>query len=662
MSTCEKPTELKFKSRGISGNNVIKLKTCCPYSRAAEIYCNTIRIKEDNFFVLTSRIIFTIDKCHRNLCPKCLVELINVDTREILSTITLWSCKEYKLVWEGLLFKGTRLGFKISHQDQFDICDFNLEGLIDVDQRRFKQNQELARDTLFDKNLHIQYIPSKPPTNAPAPAPPYPPQYPADAVFPWNTINIPWRLDLSIPSGQTEQVPLPQYPNNNYYQKHQSIQYSVLFFLGLDSFTIPPNSPELTIFLKNFEDRGDKNYLKMVYMSAVRCATMPNYQEKMDTYLNNVRTAITINQEPVLSAIKRNNILFFLAMHVGYDDYPEYVIKYFTLFVDVVGFGDPDRPGRNEAMIYGNTHAQAVKDYFATRTNKIIQEEDASTYIYHWHKAGLPLQSILIEAVHNDVAFMQYVNTTYKIISDKIWAVGPSIGNPIPFYYPQRPIPSPLPCINFFEKMAQTSTEQEKINVSREIYRLMNTNTNAFRKLVWGDDDSENPRTQARHIWQGIMISNQPYPTVPQKVGAFFTYNTTQYTNFPASFECPIKPPKPVTENYDPSLGFQISDIDSTFTIIDNVRVSNGDGSVQDIDMPNLIPVFDKPTNCPLGLGYGRCAGEIQNILMGIKITERFADLDWEVRSVAAPPNYTSYVTIAPFLAVPDNIYVKRYL
>ena len=471
--------------------------------------------------------------------------------------------------------------------------------------------------------------------------------------------------------------------------------------------TVSPDSPDLTIFIKNFQDRGSENYLKKVYMTALRTNNMPKYEEKMDSMLNEVYTAITVNRKPFLSTFKEALIRFFLDIHVGEDEYPEVVLEYFRLFMQIIGFGDPTRPGRNEAMIFGNTHVKEVKEYFAQRLVKIIQDGDDTTYLYYWHLAGLPKDSILIEAVHNIVAFSQYANTMYRLIADKIWATT-APPNPIPppptpfpgpqpYWWPICPIPvinipainipanAPDPAINlpavscgpvnFFNKMSLAASETDQIDVAREVYRLLAPNTNSFSKLVFPtadpNVDTDLPYTQSRHIWQQIMIGNQPLsyvvpsPLPPPydkitpatyKTATYFQYkgDSTQpnylYTGFGATYAPSGPPIPPPVSTFDPSTLFTLSGTDN--------NALYGDGTVLQLGNPNIIPVLSTPLYLPKGMAYRRCAGEIQNYYFITKAILKFKDLNWKVLPLPSPPDYNKYITVGPFTAYPDNIFV----
>jgi hypothetical protein len=671
------PTELKFNASDLHLCR-INIVSNCNCSNIAYIKHSTINIKTENYFLINLKLRFNIHiKCKKNnKCPKFLIQLVNINKHcTILKEELAWPCSDICFRYESILQKDTVLGFKLKPFDDstcknYIVDNIKVLGNIDIDQHKYDQLITLKDDTDYDKERKVQYITQKPPQPLP-PAPILPPQYPvAPSSYLWPSIVIPWRQGQIPPAGQNPPGP---FPNANWYNKHQSVPSSIYFYLGLDYFTIPENSPELTIFLKNFQNRGcpvgGQNYLKKQYMSALSCDKMPKYKAKIDTFLNEVLTKITVGNEPVLSAFKDSLLKFFLAIHVGYDDYPEVVIKYFSLFLDIIGFGDPDRPGRDDAMIFGNTNVSTVKEYFAHRNTIIQHEKDETCIIYYWGLAGLPQQSLVIEAVHNIVAFSQFNNTLYLLISDKLWSgsapsdpinvygLPPAPTNPLPYWYPRSPVPlkgvfpivGNVGPVNFFAKYEAALTDKDKMNVIRESFRILAPNTNSFSTLETGNP--ADPDTQCRHFWQLISIQNQSVPDA-LKVASFFKYDTNLYNGMDADFNCPAPPVPGPVKPFNPEDLFIISNIDND--------PNYGDGTVQDKSEPNLIPVLSSPLYLPFGPSYRRCAGEILVYFITSLIIEKFKNVVFEVRHLPEPPIYSTFITLAPYKAVPNNIYVKK--
>lgn len=507
---------------------------------------------------------------------------------------------------------GLILGIKITEKC---ICRIKVSGNI----TRTEIFDELTAVTDFDQSLKIRYIPNRP---AGLPNPPYPPQYQPATTYPWISNTIPAAV-------LTGPVP-PTLPNADGYAKFQSVQYSIGFYLGLDMATINPADPQLSVFLTNLDNRGPDNYRKKVYMSALTCNILSNYDEKINSFLNEIYADFVTYSRPVLSSFKNALIKFFLAIHLGYDDYPDYVVEYFRVFVDIIGFGDPNRPGRDEAMIWGNQNVPKVREYFKQRNDIINAEADEKTIMYHWHLAGLAPEGLVMEAIHNIIAFSQYNNVLFLVINDKY------NGTPVPF-------PPGSISYDFFTKFSAAGTQTDQLNVIRELYRLLVPNSTSFSRVIQEVADVPPVTIQGRHVHKSIMASSFAYLNAGNPL-PYFTYNTSLYSSFDTDFSqcsCPVVMPTPV-DNFNPETGFVVSPVDSE--------------TLLDICNPKMIPVFPVPLYAPFGLGYRRCPGEELNYYITIKLMEKIKDLTFEF--IPITPS-TPVVTVAPFTAVPDNIYYK---
>lgn len=647
--------DLSFESSKISPTKFAVLRGC-PMGPLSINCAGNILISVSNFYTLELQV---IPKIHGY--TTYVIEVIDLTTNIVVSSTTGYPCRPTTLKFSGVLVAGSLLGIRIS-----PVATACVTGNISANPIQYANILELAVDTNFDESIRkVNYIISKP-SNLPYPAPTFPAQYPpVPPAVPWNSIVIPWRSNqVAIPSTSS-------FSNTNYYLKHQSVPYSIYFYLGLNAASISAKSPELTIFLKNFQDRGDRNLLKKVYMVALTGYVMPYYAEAIDDMCNEVYTKITILKEPAISSFKSSCIKFFLRMHLGVDKYPEFVLEYFRKLSDIIGFGDPNRPGRDADYLYGAAVVDQVKTYVADRYYIVRQDQNKSCIVYWWGVAGLPLESLLIEAVHNWIAFLQYSNTFFRAITDKIWATDglatyglpPGTTTAPPFWYPRAPVPiyvaGAAGPVDFFKKMTLATNDSDQLNVVREMYRILAPNTNAFSAEQNDPTVPINPPVQARHIWQQIMILNQPGSQPGQKSVGYFHYDVGKYASFNTTgiIQTPPAAFNPVaTENFNPQDFFEISTTDNNPVYDDGTVLVRNNTLTGPVD---TVPVFPTPVYMHFGVGYRRCAGEILNYFVGLKMLKKFANVDWEVRPLVSLPALTEYQTLAPYTAVLNNIYCK---
>jgi len=213
---------------------------------------------------------------------------------------------------------------------------------------------------------------------------------------------------------------------------------------------ISPKDPRLSVFLTNMEDRGLDNYRKRVYMSALTADVLPLYDEKIDTFLDQIYSLFVTYGKPVMSSFRSSLVIFFLDIHLSYGNHPDYVIEYFTNFIDVVGFGDPRRPGRDKIVMKGYKTLDAIKAYFYERNQIVKSTQDKSCIIYHWHLAGLDTKGLVMEAVHNIVAFSQFNNILYLLVSDRI---------------SRSATPTRIVKYDFLKRYRDATTDSKRLNV-----------------------------------------------------------------------------------------------------------------------------------------------------------------------------------------------------
>ena len=509
----------------------------------------------------------------------------------------------------------------------------------------------LMSNTAFDAATKVKWIPERPLS---LPPPGASPLFPGQ--FPNNTAQYTW-LSSTIPAGVVQSPlptlpgplpPLQALPDNDGYTKKGGVPTSIDVFFGRNVFTGAGTEEALDIFDMALEDRGlDKlgrrNHRKMVYMTPLTAERSLLYVPKIRAFVNRVYSKVVTNDGPLLSSFKSELLDFFLDMHWGEDpERPAFVREYFRLFLDIIGFGDPTVPGRNEAFMYGADHLQDVRDYARAQTTKIIAAGDKTAIVYGWAEAGLPVEAQLTEAVHNVVAFSQFNHHLFLVVRDKLTGT---------------PWPAPLPPViqyNFLDIYASLPTDELKLNLIRETYRLLLPNGNDFSRVVEASPSGE-AAVQARHLRLPIELT--AYTLLAggnPAAGAadFLNLNLTQYndpvigddfnTDF-TSASCPYQPGD--AEQFFPELQFDVSAIDGETLV--------------DLCNPKMFPVFKVPKYFPFGAGYRRCAGEAFNMLVTKLVFDRFAELTFEQRAI--PPD-TPLVTLAPFVAKPDDIYFKKSL
>lgn len=620
-------------------------------SKLANTY---VVINELNHYEFNLQVKIKTDVCSRHSNLK--LNMVDAINGKVLASSDFENNRAL-VVFSNLFPVGTKIEFTISNLDNsIEIKCLKVIGIIKNSPRLKLLDEVLA----FDAARKYRYIP----VNPNLPNPPYGNQYPDPSPFPQGAVQFGWGYNvipheinqnpqpnpyILAPTSPVPTIPpLPTSIDKDAYHKLNSVSAYLPYCIGFkDPIHLDPNDPRVTVFASDLENRGVNNYRKKVYMSALTADLMPNYSEKIDVFLNEIYTVVTNYPKPALSVFKAALVKFFLAMHVGYDDYPDYVVEYFTKFTDAVGLGIPTNPEFKESVIFCNLNIDCVSEYFFERYNIIRQTNDKTTLLYYWNLAGLPKEAIISEALHNIIAFNQFLNVFYLMIRDQ--------------YGPGTLVPTGLPAptfqfikYGFVQKYCDAVTNEDKLNVIREFYRLTVPNSASFSR-VEQDPVDPNVVIQGRHIHQAIMFSNDP---------TYTTYNTDKYNNFEFDFnsamdsECPSKvcpkcpylvPVNPL-KNINPEVKLTQSTIDKE-TVIERPCSELSDPG-------KLTPVYDNKPNgpgpiyTPFGVGYRRCAGEGFSMFSTLKLFERFKSIPFKF--VLGPP---PSIAVAPFTLVPDNIF-----
>lgn len=582
-------------------------------------------------------------------------------------------------------------------------------------------SEEVALITASDAATKIRYVPSAPralsllpyldylPPLGPGSNPLLPGQYPTfTSVFPWREAIIPWEKEQVFPVfpppmsttdnsaiivtpddpyGLTPfpDFPIPPFPANSIngypdqYDKLKSVPDSVIYYIGFDQKLIEPKTEAWTLFLTNFEDRGYSgeiglpewqlaNYQKKVYMNALSLDKLQFYIPKIEQFANNAFSAATTYGKPLTSSFQENLVLFFLRMHIGNQDYPEYVIKWFSDFIKFIGIGDASNPLRAQLLMYGNTTSPAIFSYFHDKNVEVISNADKTCIAYWWSQAGLSSEALVFECVHNIVAFSQFSNVIFTTVYAglhpknklKIVPGAPELGD----------LPGFPTFENFLVDYAAASGapgatgKDNKLNVIRESYRSLVPNSLSFSFVNPNVPDPDGNVIKARHLHQSIMISNSsnvgPYTTLPNppfppqltslfnQAYNYFTYNPDQYD---ADFNTDLNDLVGIPVVTD-VLAASITSVLDQETVVDATTTP----------ARPIVPIFPKPTYSPFGLGYRRCAGEMFTYLVTEKLFDKFSTVEYEERPNVDHPLPLTYplVSIAPFKRVEDNIFVKQ--
>ncbi len=538
-----------------------------------------------------------------------------------------------------VLLPGTRLALRIDGTSKLYDSD-----LVSVSGSVSTSSDFAVMNTTYtvDINRQSAWIPSRP--ALPVVQPAFPPQYPnATSSYTWWSPVIPSQL-LNLTA---QQLAARGLPNGDAYQKFDSVVQGIPFYVDIDINTISPKDPKLTIFVVNLEDRGFDNLKKKQYMHAISTTVMPFYKERMQTLINRIHADFTAYQLPVLSSFQDANIEFFLDLHLGAEQHPEYIKQYFRDFSSYIA-------KLNQTELYVTIQrilVPQVRAHFAARIAKVIADGNKETFTYWWNIAGMNPEQVLTEAVHNWVAIQQFINIINKLARDQV------SGTPVPLSPDQRTafnLPATIK-YDFLAKFAAATTENEQLDVARELMRLLSPNGISFSKLVTNPSNSVQPapgtRLQGRHVHQGMMIAGEVAlagGSLPTGVSQYLAYSTAKYAPFSTNFSVNLCPG--LSPEGDSLPGAAPFNLDPYFV---KANVGTDQETVLDKCNPAIAPVYPVSRYTPFGLGYRRCPGEMFTMQW---IVMMLAKLQGVTFSLCTAPADRPTVPVAPFELAPNNL------
>jgi len=439
---------------------------------------------------------------------------------------------------------------------------------------------------------------------------------------------------ISLFPPRTQMFPFWNYQRNTEswgHKKFAAFPRWIVAVLGNDPYTYKSESLRNSIFAKNLEDRGEDNLLKKQYMSALTCDKLPLYLPKLEAAVNRFVQDITVDGKPVMSSFYQRNLELFLDLHLeGPTGHPDYVLEYAELFTQILSPGEDYASlilRRNETLRASCLYPY-VEAYFEERRQFVVDNEVKSTLMYWWDKAGIPRESVVFEAAHNLLAWGQFGVTLFNLIRAKLQGYI-SIDNLLDDPVLDRPI-------DFFAKMKQATTDNEKLDVAREVYRMLvptqfilsqletqEANTNEGKPL--GDDDFDGTSSLLLPLF--LQIINDGFDPL-RLTSEFGVYNTSRFQDFqPPAGGCPFASGEYLDDDLEAAFG--VSDVDGETVV--PVSHSEYFAVFPAGERRGLLQKINGPKYCPFGLGYRRCPAELLNFVYVQILLDKMSELEFRV-------------------------------
>lgn len=451
--------------------------------------------------------------------------------------------------------------------------------------------------------------------------------------------------------------------------KDVSITTALGFTLNISMLDIDfARDDRITLFLKNLRDRGylidsngirKNNLEKRRYMAGLSMKVQMNrFLPKIDLLVEQVYGDVTMYKKSVLGSYDERLLTFFLSTHVGDRHYPKFVRSFFKNFSYIVSSWLPNEPNRNESILYNNANADCVIQFFRDCASDIMKTGDTTTLMYYWQAAGMSPETTVTEAMHNWIAYRQFMHITDLVVEHSL--------NPLP-----RGFPSGQPSLSgnwtfstggasMFQKWAGLTTETQKISTWREMMRVLLPNNAWFSRKPNGTLSARESYQRAIHLpaliqGRAITISAAGNPLLGPGV-----FRPARYDGFAATLSEFINQSLTVDKRTDYIL-FNHSDTPAYLQEeMRKMGVSAVDGeTIFHHGEEKMFPVFAQPEYAAFGLGWRACAGQNMVTIYGVRFMDRFFRLKFYKNTsitVATGP----MIPQAPLKSVPDNLFVNQ--
>jgi hypothetical protein len=426
----------------------------------------------------------------------------------------------------------------------------------------------------------------------------------------------------------------------------------------------PTPEEGVTVFLQGLEKRGDNNLRKRIYMSAVTPDLYrPMYDDKVVTFFDGL-----LDQKFAGQPFMRHYLDYYWDiywdLHLGVKGaaIPPQVRTIGESFNTVLAYRDPMQLIVHDNYMTVRALLDFLKTWIDERLSDIASGRIANpekTIAWYWLKnagdgAHFSKKDVVFECFHNFVAFSQWGNTIFGIMSrlredggnpeiraafQKTMSGSPDAANGAPY------TPLEMFVMELFRVISPNGGSISSISDTRQSGSSDN----------YGDSFSPSVRFGLPFERSGYIISphtstsfDPRHWTNPQQ------FDPSRYLNVPTSAQ--------VDEAKSKQIGFAKCPFDLTTMKVSDGRdaamANSAFGTVFGVADGKPLPVCDYAGFAPFGFGYRRCPGE----QLTIQVFEDFLRKVWRDKITFHGLNLPNprQVPIGPGAVIDDNITFAR--
>jgi cytochrome P450 len=399
----------------------------------------------------------------------------------------------------------------------------------------------------------------------------------------------------------------------------------------------------LSVFIQGYENRGEHNRRKKIYMSALTPDLyQPIYREKITQFFDQLFVEKNAGQ-PVMRHYLDNYFNLFWNLHLGVspEAIPPEGRQVGQSFNTILAYVDPTLEIFYDNFMRVRSQRSALKSWIDQSIDAVSQgtiENPEKTFVYYWLKNGEKSENfrrkdVVFECFHNFVALSQWGNTIYNFMAKLSKNAGDStvqawFEKTMKGDYDQADSDSPFTPLDRFVM---------------ELFRTISPNMGSISTI----QETREPR-----------YNRYGYMTTPHKATSFDPQHWQNPTEFdPDRYKAAATSDR-MDEGKSKQIGFaQCPFHPETFPVKDgrNTEMTNSIfGTVYNTTDDQAYPVYDYAGYAPFGFGYRRCAGE----LFTVEVFKDFFRKVWndkiefETLDLASPEK----LPVAPTTIIDDNI------
>jgi hypothetical protein len=407
-----------------------------------------------------------------------------------------------------------------------------------------------------------------------------------------------------------------------------------------------PNTEQdgTSVFLQGYENRGPDNERKKIYLSAITPDLYETgYREKVERFFGKL-LASTNQDKPFMKEYIDNYFDLYWDLHVGATGtaIPEEVREAGRSFLAVLGSWLPSDPVVYQNYMKVRRLRPILIEWINAKVQDVLHrkvEKYQNTFVHHWLKnngdgKNFRRKDITFECFHNFLAFSQWGNTIYNIITKLDREHGDST---VKAWFAMT-----MDCRNG-DKKSSADTFSALDRFVMELFRTISPNGGSLSTMT----------VYRRFMGTGDTTILTPHLATSRKAVHWKdpeAFNPDRYLETPTSDHIDEAASKGIgfARCPFPQASYDVGDGRSAYV------TNSAFGTAYAVVDATSYPVCDYAGYAPFGFGYRRCPGE----LLTVQVIKDFLTKVWtdKIEFGKLPIDHPEELSVGPATVIKDNI------